>query len=150
MYSILDYTVIGLILLSKHIHSDIIGHVLTLDYVVCNLLLQPQTGQEEKLSSELLQLYIALDDIHDMLRDEREAGKAIVQKVLEGGGLRLPSIKPNYSLIMTAFNWTTDESKALGALFKDTVGMWRNIQIGMDIVPTTEIDYNLNPEKDKK
>uniref|UniRef100_A0A1B6MIA3 Dynein heavy chain tail domain-containing protein n=1 Tax=Graphocephala atropunctata TaxID=36148 RepID=A0A1B6MIA3_9HEMI len=150
MYFTLECIVAAIVLFSNEIQCDVIGHIQTLDYVISNSILQPRPGEGEKLSSELLQLYMVLDEIHDMLRDERAAGITIVQKVLDGGGLKFPTIKPNFPSIMRAFNWTVDESKALGTLFKDTVWMWRNVQMGMDIIPTTEIDYNLNHEKDRK
>lgn len=129
--------------------GNIVNHIKTLDYMICKAIEHPTVEGAGNLSFNLLQLFIALDETHDMLRDEREAGKALVQQLLDSGGLKLLRVKPNFPYIMDIFNWSVDESKVLGVTIKDTVRLWKDIKIGIKIIPTTEIDYALNPDRGK-
>lgn len=81
-----------------------------------------------KILKDLLQYYIKLDCVCDLVKESIPKGKMIVQEIKANGGPFVNKVNLNEELILKKFNWTKDDLLEMRATIKGAVKMWKEIE----------------------
>lgn len=99
-----------------------------LDAKIAKSISNPVEGGGEKILKDLVQYYIKLDCVCDMVQENISRGKMIVDEIKADGGPFVSKVNIKEELILTKYNWTTDDLLEMRASIKGAVKMWKTIE----------------------
>lgn len=120
-----------------------------LDSKIAKSISNPAEGEGVKMLKSMLQYYIKLDCVCDMIKENIPKGKRIVQEIKADGGPFVTKVKLKEELILKNYNWSNDDLLEMRATLKGVAKIWKEIEMTLRN-PTRPTETPLIDELDVK
>lgn len=110
---------------------------------IMKLIVEPEFVDKDTIQKDLLDYYMKLDCLYDLMKEQDPRGKQIIEDIEEEGGPFLDKVKLDEKLLMETFDWTEDDVLELNATIRGINKLWKDIVLSITEVPTTIFDPDI-------